>query len=178
MFSLAPVSTRVACPVAGNRGGVASTSRTTVWQPVLSTSSRGFHRVNPCMAAASSTGKIEVNKAPPTPITLTDGATSHLKKLREERGEAKSVLRVGVKSGGCSGMSYTMDFINSPEEFKPDDMILNYDDGELEIRVDPKSLLYLFGLQLDYSSELIGGGYKFSNPNAASSCGCGTSFTV
>ena len=75
-------------------------------------------------------------------------------------------------------MSYLMDFITSEDEKKPDDTVLSFAEGEIEIRIDPKSLLYLFGLQLDYSSELIGGGYKFSNPNASSSCGCGTSFSV
>jgi iron-sulfur cluster assembly accessory protein len=75
-------------------------------------------------------------------------------------------------------MSYTMDFIRSPEELRPDDLIMSFADGGVELRVDPKSLLYLFGLTLDYSDELIGGGYKFFNPNASSSCGCGTSFNV
>lgn len=124
------------------------------------------------------TGKVELNKAPPTPITLTDAALNHLKKLKTERGQEKAVLRVGVKSGGCSGMSYAMDFISSPEEERPDDTVLAFEAGEIELRIDPKSLLYLFGLRLDYSSELIGGGYKFYNPNATSSCGCGTSFNV
>jgi iron-sulfur cluster assembly protein len=110
--------------------------------------------------ASATTDKIQINKAPPTPITLTEGAMDHLRKLKAERGEPKAVLRVGVKSGGCSGMSYVMDFIEKAEDMKPDDTVLSYSDGEIEIRVDPKSLLYLFGLQLDYSSELIGGGYK------------------
>jgi iron-sulfur cluster assembly accessory protein len=128
--------------------------------------------------ANTTTGKIELNKAPPTPITLTDTAVNHLKKLKTERGEQKTVLRVGVKSGGCSGMSYSMDFITSPEQVRPDDTVLEFEAGEIELRIDPKSLLYLFGLRLDYSNELIGGGYKFYNPNATSSCGCGTSFNV
>ena len=132
----------------------------------------------PPTATSSVDNKIQVNKAPPTPITLTQGAVGHLLKLRSERGEAQAILRVGVKSGGCSGMSYLMDFITSEDEKKPDDTVLSFAEGEIEIRIDPKSLLYLFGLQLDYSSELIGGGYKFSNPNASSSCGCGTSFSV
>lgn len=125
---------------------------------------------------AAESGKVSINKAPPKPISLSDAALNHLNKLQTERGETKTVLRVGVKSGGCSGMSYVMDFITTPEELKQDDVIL--EEGNIEIRIDPKSLLYLFGLTLDYSDELIGGGYKFFNPNAASSCGCGTSFNV
>ena len=132
----------------------------------------------PRVLAASSSVKIEINKSPLTPITLTEGALGHLKRLKSDRGAPKAVLRVGVKSGGCSGMSYVMDFIEKAEDMKADDTILSYADGEIELRVDPKSLLYLFGLQLDYSDELIGGGYKFSNPNASASCGCGTSFSV
>ena len=75
-------------------------------------------------------------------------------------------------------MSYVMDFVSGPEELRGDDTVLPYADGAIELRIDPKSLLYLFGLTLDHSDELIGGGYKFSNPNASASCGCGTSFNV
>jgi len=71
-----------------------------------------------------------------------------------------------------------MDFISSVDDMNPADTVLTYANGKIELRIDPKSLLYLFGLTLDHSDELIGGGYKFINPNAASSCGCGTSFNV
>lgn len=179
---LAPAAAAV-----GNRGGLASTSTAVHGHAPP----RFAPRVTPARLAPArmpgtpsisipraAAGKIEINKAPPQPITLTEGALDHLKKLRVERGEDVAVLRVGVKSGGCSGMSYVMDFAKGPEDKRPDDTVLSFADGEIEIRIDPKSLLYLFGLQLDYSSELIGGGYKFSNPNAAASCGCGTSFSV
>lgn len=119
----------------------------------------------------------ETVKGPADPISLSDAALSHLCKLGEEKNEKPIVLRVGVKSGGCSGMSYVMDFA-SQEDPVNGDVIMHLHQGDVEIRIDPKSLLYLFGLQLDYSDELIGGGFKFSNPNASSSCGCGTSFSV
>jgi iron-sulfur cluster assembly accessory protein len=157
---------RAVCGVVPNRGGVASTSKMTTFHATQGTAMNphySHHRTissTRLSATGSSATKIEINKAPPTPITLTDGAMEHLRKLRAERDEPKTVLRVGVKSGGCSGMSYVMDFIETAEDMKPDDTVLSYSDGEIEIRVDPKSLLYLFGLQLDYSSELIGGGYK------------------
>uniref|UniRef100_A0A7S1CTC7 Core domain-containing protein n=1 Tax=Picochlorum oklahomense TaxID=249345 RepID=A0A7S1CTC7_9CHLO len=119
----------------------------------------------------------ETVKGPADPISLSDAALKHLCKLGEEKNEKPIVLRVGVKSGGCSGMSYVMDFA-SKEDPVDGDVIMDLAEGDVEIRIDPKSLLYLFGLQLDYSDELIGGGFKFSNPNASSSCGCGTSFSV
>jgi len=82
---------------------------------------------------------------------------------------------MGVRAGGCSGMSYVMDFI-SVNDVTGDDHIEEYDG--IKCVVDPKSLMFLYGLQLDYSDELIGGGFKFQNPNAESSCGCGKSFGV
>ena len=117
-------------------------------------------------------------KAPPEPISLTESALGHLCKLGEEKGFKPIVLRVGVKSGGCSGMSYVMDFVPPGEDIVQGDVIMAKAEGRVEIRIDPKSLLYLFGLQLDYSDDLIGGGFKFQNPNAKNSCGCGTSFSV
>ncbi|KAL6764736.1 iron-sulfur cluster assembly protein [Haematococcus lacustris] len=112
------------------------------------------------------------------PITLTDKALSHLKKLKSENANPGSLLlRVGVKQGGCSGMSYLMDF-EERDKVSADDMVAQYDQGNLELVIDPKSLLYLFGLHLDYSDALIGGGFKFQNPNATDSCGCGKSFGV
>ena len=82
---------------------------------------------------------------------------------------------MGIRAGGCSGMSYVMDMI-PPDQIKEDDHVEIYEG--IQCVVDPKSLLYLFGLQLDYSDELIGGGFKFINPNAETSCGCGKSFNV
>lgn len=111
---------------------------------------------------------------PPPAITLTDNALVHLQKLRDESGGANILLRMGVKSGGCSGMSYNMDF-ETDDNIRPDDAVMSYEGG-FRLVCDPKSLLYLFGLRLDYSSALVGGGFQFHNPNAESSCGCGKSF--
>ncbi len=74
-------------------------------------------------------------------------------------------------------MSYYMDF-ESNDTIKADDAVMEFASGDLKLVCDPKSLLYLFGLRLDYSDELIGGGFQFHNPNAESSCGCGKSFGV
>lgn len=125
----------------------------------------------------SAVDQASLNTAPPKPISLSDSALDHLVKLGKDKGQTPVVLRVGVKSGGCSGMSYVMDF-EEGEQKNGDVVMMEGENESIEIRIDPKSLLYLFGLQLDYSNELIGGGFKFKNPNASSSCGCGTSFSV
>ena len=112
-------------------------------------------------------------------ILITETAMQQLAKLCRDQGEEK-LLRVGVRSGGCSGMSYTMDFVSSSDIQKGDE-IYDYtsSDGYLfKVVCDPKSLLYIYGMQLDFSTELIGGGFNFTNPNATQTCGCGSSFAV
>ncbi|GMH59273.1 hypothetical protein TL16_g02795, partial [Triparma laevis f. inornata] len=86
---------------------------------------------------------------------------------------------MGVRSGGCSGLSYVMDFTND-STCSDDDVIDSFPEVDSKFRcvVDAKSLLYLYGMELDYSTELIGGGFQFFNPNAEESCGCGKSFGV
>lgn len=88
------------------------------------------------------------------------------------------ILRMGVRSGGCSGMSYVMDFCTEESINMEEDQIDIYSQDKIKCVVDSKSMLYLYGLQLDYSTQLIGGGFKFYNPNAEKSCGCGSSFGV
>mgnify|MGYP001331596882 CR=1 FL=1 len=112
-------------------------------------------------------------------ILISGDAIAQLDKLINNQPSDK-VLRVGVRSGGCSGMSYTMDFVGQ-EEIKEEDEVYEYQtDGGNTFRVicDPKSLLYIYGMQLDFSNELIGGGFNFNNPNASQTCGCGSSFSV
>lgn len=103
-----------------------------------------------------------------------------MKRLRELRGKQKTdslVLRMGVRNGGCSGLSYVMDF-STEDDIQEEDVVDEYPMEGLKCVVDAKSMLYLYGLKLDYSEELIGGGFKFFNPNAEESCGCGSSFGV
>ena len=109
-------------------------------------------------------------------ISISDKAKQHLKFLKQKQA-TDLCLRMGVRAGGCSGMSYVMDFI-SEKDVTSDDHIEEYGDDGIKCVIDPKSLMFLFGLQLDYSDELIGGGFKFQNPNAETSCGCGKSFGV
>ena len=112
-------------------------------------------------------------------ILITETAMQQLARLCREQG-ADKLLRVGVRSGGCSGMSYTMDFVPSAD-IQKDDELYDYTSGDghaFKVVCDPKSLLYIYGMQLDFSTELIGGGFNFTNPNATQTCGCGSSFSV
>ncbi|KAF8066196.1 hypothetical protein HT031_002518 [Scenedesmus sp. PABB004] len=113
--------------------------------------------------------------APQEAITLTDAALAHIRKMRAEAGGEALLLRVGVKQGGCSGLSYVMDF-EAEANLAADDYVIQHEGFKLA--VDPKSLLYLFGLRLDFSDALIGGGFQFHNPNSTDACGCGKSFGV
>jgi len=112
-------------------------------------------------------------------ILITSTAIQQISNLIKNQADKKA-LRVGVRSGGCSGMSYTMDFIGE-DNINSDDKIYDYslsEDVAFKVVCDPKSLLYIYGMQLDFSTELIGGGFNFTNPNASQTCGCGSSFSV
>ena len=112
-------------------------------------------------------------------ILITNDAIEQISNLLNGQSDKKA-LRVGVRSGGCSGMSYTMDFIGT-NEINPDDKVYDYSlkaEQSFQVVCDPKSLLYIYGMQLDFSKELIGGGFNFVNPNASQTCGCGSSFAV
>jgi iron-sulfur cluster assembly protein len=113
-------------------------------------------------------------KPAPQGIQLSDSALAHVLALRDKQGR-DLCLRVGVRQGGCSGMSYIMDF-EEIDKIRPDDEVFDYDGFKLVC--DRKSMLYVYGLVLDYSDAMIGGGFQFTNPNAAQSCGCGKSFAV
>ena len=114
------------------------------------------------------------NTASVTPIvTLTPNALKEVKRLQEVQGLGHAGLRLGVKGGGCSGLSYTVNF---DTEIGPYDQ--TYEVDGIRVIVDMKSAIYLQGTQLDYQKDLVSGQFKFSNPNAAKSCGCGESFSV
>lgn len=105
-------------------------------------------------------------------IQMTPAALQHVQMLKQQTGQ-ELCLRVGVRQGGCSGMSYMMDFEDLSNVGEHDEV---YDYDGFKVVCDRKSLLYLYGLVLDYSNALIGGGFQFTNPNAAQTCGCGKSF--
>jgi iron-sulfur cluster assembly protein len=111
-------------------------------------------------------------------IHIAPKAMIRLRELQKQQPDGKEiVLRMGVRNGGCSGLSYVMDF-SSREDIQEDDAVDEYPQENIVCVVDAKSMLYLYGLELDYSDALIGGGFKFFNPNAEESCGCGSSFGV
>jgi iron-sulfur cluster assembly protein len=107
-------------------------------------------------------------------ITITRKAIEQVKELRAQNNIPEDYgLRVGVKGGGCSGMSYTLGFDGTRKE---SDLILDADG--VNIFIDPKSMFYLMGITLDFSDGLMGRGFTFNNPNATRTCGCGSSFGV
>lgn len=108
-------------------------------------------------------------------IKVSDKATQRINDLLSEEKLNKSThfLRVGVKGGGCSGLSYVLDFDDTLNE---DDSVS--EDNGIRVVVDKKSLLYLFGTELNFSDGLNGKGFEFVNPNASRTCGCGESFSI
>lgn len=105
-------------------------------------------------------------------ITLTTNAAKRVEDFIKNRGKGIG-LRLGVKTTGCSGLAYKLEFVDS---INPDDEI--FESQNVKIIVDKKSLQYLDGTQLDYTKEGLQEGFKFSNPNVKDECGCGESFTV
>ncbi|KAF3440477.1 hypothetical protein FNV43_RR18761 [Rhamnella rubrinervis] len=133
-----------------------------------------FNRRKPFSIRSTLTPTAPASEGIAPAILLTDTALKHLNGMRSERNE-DLCLRIGVKQGGCSGMSYTMEFENRANA-RPDDSVMEY--NGFVIVCDPKSLLFVYGMQLDYSDALIGGGFSFKNPNATQTCGCGKSFAA
>jgi len=107
-------------------------------------------------------------------ITLTSTAAGEVKRLIEKEQKPNLGLRLGVKGGGCSGMSYVL----AIDEVTPKQYDQIFDQEGIKVIIDAKSHLYLDGMTIDYKSGLVGGGFEFNNPNAKKSCGCGTSFTA
>ncbi|MGB5160251.1 MAG: iron-sulfur cluster assembly accessory protein [Thermoanaerobaculia bacterium] len=108
------------------------------------------------------------------PIRLTDKAVQMIKLTREQEGiEESHGLRVAVRGGGCSGMEYALDFEREPRD---NDFVIAYDG--LQVYIDAISARYLQGTEIDYVLGATGAGFKFNNPNATGSCGCGSSFSV
>ena len=107
-------------------------------------------------------------------ITITDRAATEVNRIVSEQNlPDATALRLGVKGGGCSGFSYTLGFDDQVGEI---DQV--FETNGIRVVCDPKSFLYLNGTQVDFEESLMGRGFKFGNPNAAKSCGCGESFSV
>lgn len=106
-------------------------------------------------------------------VIVTDAAAEKIRNMLESQGHPEYGLRMGVTGGGCSGFQYRLAFENAAGEM---DQVI--EDKGIRIFVDPKSCLYLNGVQLDYIDGLMGAGFKIENPNARSTCGCGESFSA
>ncbi|MFZ9392159.1 MAG: iron-sulfur cluster assembly protein IscA [Betaproteobacteria bacterium] len=105
-------------------------------------------------------------------VTLTQKAAEHVAQFIAKRGKGVGV-RLGVKTTGCSGLAYKLEFVDQPA-----DEDLAFDSFGVRVLVDPKSLPYIDGTELDYTREGLNEGFKFNNPNVKSECGCGESFKV
>jgi iron-sulfur cluster assembly accessory protein len=111
---------------------------------------------------------------PAGPVVLTEKALRMIKVTREDEGmDATYGLRIAVRGGGCSGFEYSLDFDNEPRD---SDFV--YQQGDVTVYVDAVSARYLEGTQIDYVMGTQGSGFKFNNPRAVGTCGCGSSFTV
>jgi iron-sulfur cluster assembly protein len=105
-------------------------------------------------------------------VTLTEKAAKHVQNFLTKRGKGVG-LRIGVRTSGCSGMAYKLEFA---DEANDDD--LRFESGGVTVLVDPQSLPYIDGMELDYAREGLNEGFKFNNPNVKDQCGCGESFKV
>ena len=105
-------------------------------------------------------------------VTLTDRAAEHVQRYIEKRGKGVG-LRLGVKTTGCSGLAYKLEFA---DDIKPEDT--TFESHGVRVLIDPKSLAYLDGTELDFVREGLNEGFKFNNPNEKDRCGCGESFNV
>jgi iron-sulfur cluster assembly protein len=108
-----------------------------------------------------------------TLFELSEKAASHIQSLKARENKSAHFLRVSVVGGGCSGLSYKLDFVENPKEGDK-----TFSLHGVELSIDPKSLLFLKGTILDFSDGLNGQGFVFNNPNAKTSCGCGSSFSA
>ncbi|TKB51544.1 iron-sulfur cluster assembly protein IscA [Ferrimonas sediminicola] len=105
-------------------------------------------------------------------ISMTDAAADRVKQFLANRGRGIG-LRLGLKTSGCSGLAYVIEFV---DELNPDDEV--FEDKGVNVIIDAKSLIHLDGVELDFVKEGLNEGFKFNNPNAQGECGCGESFTV
>jgi len=114
----------------------------------------------------------------PPPITITSDAAERIRVLLAKRDRPSAGVKVGVRSGGCSGLSYTIEYADEVEKF---DEVVSYPDKEHEefrVLIDPKAIMYLIGSQMDFVEEKMKSGFTFANPNETGKCGFGESFSV
>lgn len=106
-------------------------------------------------------------------LTLTEAAVGHVKTLLAGRGKPSCGIRIGLRSKGCSGLSYTLEFA---DEVGPYDEVINLHD--IKVLIDPKAVMFIMGSEMDFVEDKLTSGFVFNNPNAKGMCGCGESFHV
>jgi iron-sulfur cluster assembly protein len=106
-------------------------------------------------------------------MSLSEAAATQIKALLAQRGKESFGIRIGVKSGGCSGLKYFVEYADEKGHF---DEIIN--DKGVTVLIDPKALMYLLGTEMDYMEEKFKSGFTFTNPNEKGKCGCGSSFNI
>jgi iron-sulfur cluster assembly protein len=106
-------------------------------------------------------------------LTLTEAAAIHVKTLLEGRGKPSCGIRIGLRSKGCSGLSYTLEFA---DEAGPYDEVIDVHD--IKVLIDPKAVMFIMGSEMDFVEDKLTSGFVFNNPNAKGMCGCGESFHV
>lgn len=109
----------------------------------------------------------------PSPITVSDAAKARIRHLLSQRDKPSVGIKVGVRSGGCSGLAYTIEYA---DDINPYDEVVKVED--LTVIIDPKAIMYLIGTEMDYLEEQWKSGFTFRNPNEKGRCGCGESFHV
>ncbi len=107
------------------------------------------------------------------PITITDNAAARIKDLMAQRGKPSAGIKVGVRSRGCSGMSYTIEYADEVGKF--DEVV---EEKGVKVLIDPKAIMFLIGTEMDFVEEKLKSGFTFVNPNEKGRCGCGESFHV
>ncbi len=113
-----------------------------------------------------------MNQLPP-PITVTDAAVGRIRALLDGRGKPSAGIRIGVRTKGCSGLSYTLEFADEKDDF--DDQI---EAGGVTILIDPKATMFILGTEMDFVEDSMQSGFVFRNPNEKGRCGCGESFHI
>jgi iron-sulfur cluster assembly protein len=111
--------------------------------------------------------------ARPAALTVTDAAAARIQTLLDKRGKPSIGIRVGVRSRGCSGLSYTLEYADEKGKF--DEIV---EDKGVTVLVDPKAVMFILGTEMDYVEEKLESGFVFRNPNEKGRCGCGESFHV
>ena len=109
----------------------------------------------------------------PAPVSITVSAAERVKALLAQAGKPVEGLRVGVKNAGCSGLSYTLDYAETVE---PGEEVI--EQNGVRLIIDPAAFMFLIGTEIDYTDDPMGASFKFNNPNAKDTCGCGESFRV